>query len=99
MKPLTKREYELASVSADLLSKGNPATRIAKYCLEMGLTEQQLRTFLEKLLHLGIDVKGDVMTSYWYLSDTQCPHAADQAIGFGKRLKERLKEIKHVTQH
>jgi len=92
---LTKREYELATVSADLLCKGNPATRIAKYCLDKGLTEQQLRTFLEKLLDLGVDVKGDVLTSYWYLSETKCPRAADHAICFGKRLKKRLKDIKY----
>ena len=99
MKPLTKREYELANVSADLLSKGTPATRIAKYALERGFTEQQLGTFLEKLLHLGVDVKGDVLTSYWYLIDDSCPHAADHAICFGKRLKERLKEIKYETKN
>jgi hypothetical protein len=96
MKPLTKREYELASVSADLLCKGTPATRIAKYALDRGLNEEQLRTFLGKLLHLGVDVRGEVLNSYWYLTDTNCPIAADHAICFGKRLKERLKEIKRV---
>ncbi len=53
MKPLTTRERQVVSVAVDLLMKGNPATRIAQYCIRLKMTEGQVRTLASKLADNG----------------------------------------------
>ena len=49
MSNLSLKEFSVAHVMADLLLKGTPETRIAKYLIEQGMTQEQVDRLLAKL--------------------------------------------------
>lgn len=87
-KPLNERERQCASVAADLLLKGSPVTRIAKYCTEQRMTKEQIRTFCLKLEeHCGVYLTGDIMHAVQGMEQG----LPDLSQHFGKILKHSLK--------
>jgi len=92
-KVLNDLEYEVARVASDLLLKGNPVTRIAKYALDKKMTSEQLVNFLVKLEHdLGMPgwiIEG-VRDSYRMLLGGM----QDTSFWWGRELRQRLNEIK-----
>ena len=92
MKSLTNREFVVAHVAADLLCKGNPCTRIAKYCLYKGMTEKQIRIFCDKMIDFGVDIRREVIEAVHNLQLEQHKNEPDISICFGNRLKKRLGE-------
>jgi len=53
---LTLSEFNTLTVMADLLEKGSPETRIAKYLVDQGMTPERTSKFLKKLN----------LSPYWY---------------------------------
>ena len=90
MKSLTPRERDVASVAADLLMKGNPSTRIAKYCLRKKMTLTQLYTLLKKMPY--IDPIGDVLRTFHRLEER--PEVLDQSEEYGRKVRELLDQKK-----
>jgi len=91
VKPLTVRERQVVSVAVDLLLKGNPATRIAQYCLRLKMTEEQVRTLSSKLSDHGFEqLAGDLPYCMWQLESNK----DDTAMSQGKRLKALLEKDK-----
>jgi len=84
VKPLTARERQVVSVAVDLLLKGNPATRIAQYCLRLKMTEEQVRNLCRKLADKGFEqLASDIPYCMWLLEANK----DDNAISQGKRLR------------
>jgi hypothetical protein len=83
MKPLTARERQVVSVAVDLLMKGNPATRIAQYCIRLKMTKEQVRNLSQKLADKGFEqLAGNLPYCMWLLETNK----DDDAISQGKRL-------------
>ncbi len=83
---LTPREREVASVAADLLMKGNPSTRIAKYCLRKKMDLSQVYKLLKKLPVM--DPNRDILRVFHRLDEM--PECLDQSQEHGKVLRETL---------
>lgn len=83
---LTPREREVASVAADLLMKGNPSTRIAKYCLRKRMDLAQVYKLTQKIPN--IDPNGDVLRTFHRLSER--PEILDPSEEHGKIVRELL---------
>lgn len=87
---LTEREYEVASVAADLLMKGGPEYRIAMHCVRRGLTKDQTHKLMMKLIRLGaLDNRTamDVVKEYTFATTEK----ADPFIEKGRQLRMYLK--------
>lgn len=87
---LTKRERQVTSVAADLLMKGNPCTRIAKYCLDQKMTELQLRRLLDKIAYasyFSAIFRERIINAYKAL---QRGANGDDCIGWGKLIRSLL---------
>lgn len=87
-KPLTERERNVANVAVDLLMKGNPCTRIAKYAIEQGLTADQLSTLCAKFRSMGLVSLGEETNIARIYLERGMDDSAQAA---GKRLKHALK--------
>lgn len=92
MKPFTARERQVVSVAVELLMKGNPATRIAQYCIRLKMTEGQVRTLASKLADKGfLNLASEVSCCMWLLETNK----DDEAISQGKRLKSLFEKDKY----
>jgi hypothetical protein len=93
---LTKREREVASVAADLLMKGDPCTRIAKYCIDKRMTMQQVRRMLEKIRAGCIfpdNFVQRIVEAYRYMdSYKENVGDADSCITWGKVIKMLIED-------
>jgi hypothetical protein len=87
---LTQREREVASVAADLLMKGNPATRIAKYCLRKKMDLSAVYKLLKKMPN--IDPIGDMIRTFHRLQER--PNVLDMSEEYGRKVKEELENGK-----
>lgn len=85
-KPFTTRELAAAYVARDLLEKGSPASRIAKYCLEeKKMTAKQIQVFCNKL---DVFITDEVMLAVWDLQDEK--RRGDDYQKKGNILRRRL---------
>jgi len=84
---LTPREFEVASVAADLLMKGNPATRIAQYCLRKKMNLSQVYKLVNKLPIAQV-FRNSIVTTFHSLDER--PDIGDESMSNGRRLKEAL---------
>lgn len=83
---LNQRDKEVALVAADLLEKGCPAYRIAKYCLRKKMSLDQVYKLSQKLP--SFDPRGEVLRWFHHLSER--PELPDTSIEDGRRLREEI---------
>lgn len=84
MKPFTARERQVVSVAVELLMKGNPATRIAQYCIRLKMTQPQVQTLCQKLMDSGFEqLAGEIPYCMWMIESNN----DDTSISQGKRLR------------
>lgn len=84
---LTERDRDIISVMCDLLDKGNPETRIAKYIIEKNLSSEQLSRFLFKL---GLPMEWSSRIRWEYDNLKTNAESRDGAQNVGKHLRERV---------
>lgn len=81
---LTEKDKGIILVMCDLLDKGNPETRIAKYLIEKNLSSEQLNRFLFKL-KLPMEWSSKIRWEYDNLK--QNPKSRDGAQCVGENLR------------
>lgn len=83
----TEKDKGIVLVMCDLLDKGNPETRIAKYLIEKNLSSEQLNRFLFKL-NLPIEWASRIRWEYDNLKRNS--KSRDGAQNMGKHLRTQV---------
>lgn len=83
---LNERELVVAFVAADLLEKGCPEYRIAKYCLRKKMNLSHVAKLSKKLP--SFDPHGYVLRWFHHLSER--PELPDNAIESGRLLRQEI---------
>lgn len=92
---LNDLEYKVASVACDLLEKGEPTTRIARYAIEQKMTPGQMNNFIQKL-------KEDFMLPKWLIDGILERYrlllagGVDDSIINGRALRNQLERLNEV---
>lgn len=84
---LTEKDKSIVLVMCDLLDKGTPETRIAKYLIERNLGSEQLNRFLIKL-NLPIEWTSRIRWEYDNLKNDSV--LRDGAQNMGKHLRKMV---------
>ena len=83
---LKQSDKDIALVAADLLEKGHPSYRIAKYCLRRKMDLSQVYKLSQKLP--SFDPDGSVLKWFHHLSER--PELSDNWMRFGAQLREEI---------
>lgn len=84
---LTAKDKEIILVMCDLLDKGKPETRIAKYLIEKNLSSEQLNRFLFKL---KLPMEWSSRIRWEYDNFKRNTMSCDSAQNMGKHLRTKV---------